>query len=178
MYCTVRMEAPALIVPQLASTLPLYHIKICVIRTLHNRWLTHSNSLILLTLTDLMRGATAFVRSWFFLSNSINFLHFMKHEISLSCLLEVAAFTCLESGESIPRPPSLLLEKYFIIILLSIPKSPSWLFPSLLQTKFCMHFASLPWLPRASDVSFILTTSRGILTFRSLTTFIYVVPQR
>jgi len=64
------MEAPALIVPQLAIALPIYDTKVCVIRTLHIWWLTHSNSLILLTVTDLMCGATSFVRSWFFLSNS------------------------------------------------------------------------------------------------------------
>jgi hypothetical protein len=34
----------------------------------------------------------------------------MEHENSLACLLEVAAFTCLESGESTPRPPSLLIK--------------------------------------------------------------------
>jgi len=57
----------------------------------------------------------------------------MQHENSMACLLETAAFTCLESGESTPRPPSLLLDIHFIIILLSIPRPPSLLFPSFLQ---------------------------------------------
>lgn len=162
MYCTVRMEAPALIAPQLVIALPLCHIKICVIRTSHTWWLTHSNSLILLTLTDLMCGATSFVRNWFLISNSINFLHFMQHEISLACLLEVAAFTCLESRESTPRPLSLLLDINFIIILLSIPRSPSLLFSSFLKKKLSICFSSLPWLPRASEVQFILARSRRI----------------
>jgi hypothetical protein len=49
----------------------------------------------------------------------------MEPEISLAFLLEVAAFICFESVESTQRPPSLLLETHFIIILLSTPRSPS-----------------------------------------------------
>lgn len=152
MYCTVRMEAPALVFPQFGIDLPLYHIKICVIHTLKIWWLTHSHSLILLTLADLRREATSFVRSWFLLSNAINFLHFMEHEISLACLLKVATFTCLKSGESTPRPPSPLLEIHFLIILLSIPRSPRWLFPSFLHPHLSVYFSSLLWLPRTSEV--------------------------